>query len=77
MKEGQCIKCCSKDNIKKKCTAGWKATAEEKRKGKEKDKMDNKKVAVVQVADAWISSVISPVSFSRIISEDELDYKCD
>jgi len=39
--------------------------------------MDNKKVAVVQAADDLISSVISPVSFGRIISEDELDYECD
>jgi len=75
MKEGQCIKCGSKDHIKKDCTAAWKAMAEEKSKGKEKDKMDNKKVAVTQAADDLIYSVISPVSFGRIISEDELDYE--
>jgi len=51
--------------------------AEEKSKGKGKDKVDNKKVAVVQVAEGLISSIISPVSFGRIISEDELDYECD
>jgi len=77
MKDGQCIKYSSKDHIKKDCTAGWKAMAEEKGKGKEKDKVNNKKVAVVQAADALIFSVISPVSFARIISEDELDYECD
>jgi len=77
MKEGQCIKCCSKDHIKKDCTAGWKATAEEKCKEKEKHKVYNKKVAVIQAADDLISSVISPVSFGRIISENKLDYKCD
>jgi len=77
VKERQCIKCGSKDHIKKDCTAGWKAMAEEKSKGKGKDKVYNKKVAVVQAADDLISSVISPVYFSRIISEDELDYECD
>jgi len=51
--------------------------AEEKSKGKGKDKVDNKKVAVVQALDDLISSVISPVSFGRIISENELDYECD
>jgi len=77
MKEGQCIKCCSKDHIKKDCTAGWKATAKEKSKGKGKDKVDNRKLAVVQAADNLISSVISPVSFGHIISEDEVDCECD
>jgi len=77
MKEGQCIKCGSEDYIKKDCTTGWKVSAEEKSKGKGKDKVDNKKVAVVQAADDLISSVIPPVSFGRIISEDELDYECD
>jgi len=77
MKKRQCIKCGRKDHIKKESTAGWKAMAGEKSKGKGKDRVDNKKVAVVQAADNLISSVISPVSFGRIISEDELDYECD
>jgi len=77
MKEGQCIKCGSKDHIKKDCTAGWKVTTEEKSKGKGKDKVDNKKVAVVQAADDLISSVVSPVSFGHILSEDEVDHECD
>jgi len=77
MKEGQCIKCGSKDHIKKDCTAGCKAMTEGKSKGKGKDKVDNKKVAVVQAADDLISSVISPISFGHIISEDELDYEYD
>jgi len=51
--------------------------AEEKSRGEGKDKVDNKKVVVVQAADDLISSVISPVSLGRIISEDELDYECD
>jgi len=42
-----------------------------------KEKVDNKKVAVIQAADELICLVISPVSFGRIISEDELDYECD
>jgi len=50
---------------------------EEKSKGKGKDKVNNKKVVVVQAADNLISSVISPVSFGRIISEYELDYECN
>jgi len=77
IKEGQGIKCGSKDHIEKDCTTGWKVTAEESSKGKGKDKVDNKKVAVVQAADVLISSVISSVSFGRIISENELDYDCD
>jgi len=77
MKEGQCIKCGSKDHIKKDCISGWKAAAEGSGKGQGKDKEDNKKVAVVQAADALISSVVAPVSFGRIVSEDELDYECD
>jgi len=77
MKEGQYIKYGSKDHIKKDCTAGWKAMAEEKSKGKGKDKVDNKKVAVIQAADDLISSVISALFFGRIISEDELDYDGD
>jgi len=48
MKESQFIKCGSKDHIKKDCTAGWKAMGEEKSKGTGKDKMDNKKIALVQ-----------------------------
>jgi len=58
MKEGQCIKYSSKDHIKKDCTAGWKTMAEEKSKRKEKYKVDNKKIAVVQAADNLISLVI-------------------
>jgi len=77
MKEGQCIKCGSKDNIKKECTSGWKPAAEGSGEDKGKGKVDNKKVAVVQAADTLISSVIAPVSFGKIISEDELDYECD
>jgi len=77
MNEGQCIKCGSKDHIKKECTLGWKPAAEGLGKDKRKGKVDNKKVAVVQVADALISSVVAPVSFGRIVSENELDYECD
>jgi len=75
MKEGQCIKCGSKDYIKKECTSGWKPAAEGSGKDKGKGKVDYKKVVVVQVADALISSVVGLVSFGRIISEDELDYE--
>jgi len=77
MKKGQYIKCGSKDHIKKECTSGWKPVAEGSSKNKEKGKVDNKKVAVVQAADMLISSMVALVSFGRIISEDELDYECD
>jgi len=77
MKKEQCIKCGSKDHIKKDCTSGWKPVAEGSGKDKGKGKVNNKKVAVVQVADALISSVVIPVSFGRIILEDKLDYECD
>ena len=77
MKEGQCAKCSSKDHIKKQYTSGWKPAAEDSGKKKGKGKVDDNKVAVMQVADTLISSVVAPVSFGRIISEDELDYECD
>jgi len=77
MKEGQCIKCGSKYHIKKGCTSSWKPAAEGSGMNKGKGKVDNKKVAAVQSADALISSVVVLVSFVRIISEDELDYECD
>jgi len=77
MKEGQCIKCGSKDHIKKDCTSGWKLAAEGSGNGEGKDKGDDKKVVLVQVADMLISSVVAPVSFGRIVSEDKLDYECD
>jgi len=77
MKEGQCIKCGSKDHIKKECTSGWEPAAESSGRDKGKGKVDNKKVAVVQAADALISSVVAPVSFGRIVSKDELDSECD
>jgi len=64
MKEGQCIKCGSKDHIKKDCTAGWKPATDGTGKEKGKGKIDNKKVTVVQAADS-------------LISEDKLDYECD
>jgi len=77
MKEEQCIKCGSKDQINKECTSGWKPAAEGSGIDKGKGKMDNKKVAVVQAADALMSSVVVLVSFGRIILEDQLDYECD
>jgi len=77
MKERQYIKCGSKDYIKKDCTTGWKPAAEGLGKDKGKNKRDNKKVAVVQAADELISSVVTPVSFGRIVSGDELDYEYD
>jgi len=77
MKEGPCIKCGFKDHIKKECTSGWKPAAEGLGKDKGKGKVDNKKVAVVQAADALISLVVALISFGRIISEDELDYEYD
>ena len=77
MKESQYIKCSSKGHIQKDYTVEWKVTAEEKSKQKRKDKVDNKKVVVVQAADTLISWVMSPISFGHIISENELDYQCD
>jgi len=77
MKERQCIKYGSKDHIKKDYTSRWKPAAEGSGKGKGKDKGDNKKVAVVQAADDLTSSVVAPVSFGRIVSEDELNYEYD
>jgi len=77
MKEEQCIKYGSKDHIKKECTSGWKPAAEGSGKDKGKGKVDNKKMVVVQVADALISSMVALISFGRITSEDELNYEYD
>jgi len=77
MKEGQCSKCGSMDHIKKEYTSGWKPAADGMGKDKRKEKVDKKKLAIVQAADTLISSVVAPVSFGRIISGNELDYKCD
>jgi len=77
MKERQCIKCSSEEHIKRECTSGWKPAAKGLGKDKGKGKIDNKKVAVVQVTDAVISSVVVLVCFGSIISEDELDCEYD
>jgi len=77
MKKEQCIKYGSKDHIKKECSSDWKSAAEGSDKDKGKGKVDNKKMAVVQAADALTSSVVALVSFGSIISEDKLDYECD
>jgi len=77
IKEGQRIKCSSKDHIKKECTSGGKLAAEGSGKDKEKWKVDNKKVVVVQVSDVLILPVVALVSFGSIISEDKLDYEYD
>jgi len=77
IKEAQCIKCGSKDHIKKEYTSSWKPAAESSGTDNGKGKVDNKKVTEEQVADALIPSMVAPVSFRRIVSEDKLDYECD
>ena len=73
MASSQCIKCGDPNHIKKDCTNPWKPTKEEKKKvekGKEK-------AAKVSAIKAIVDVVPEPISYGRIVSEDELDFEVD
>jgi len=71
MASSQCIKCGDPNHIKKDCTNVWKATKEDKKKT-EKGK---KKAAKVSAITGTVEIVSELISYSRIISEDELDFE--
>jgi len=68
----QCIKCCDPNHIKKDWTNTWKPT-----KQKKKDDKGKEKTAKVSVITATADVVPEPISYGRIISEDELDFEVD
>jgi hypothetical protein len=73
MASSQCIKCGDPNHIKKDCTNAWKVDKEvkkEEKKGKEK-------AAKVSAITATVDVVPEPISYGRIISEDELDFEVD
>ena len=71
MTSSQCIKCGDPNHFKKDCTNAWKPTKEDKKKtekGKEKAAKVSGIRAILEVAP-------EPISYCRIISEDELDFE--
>ena len=68
-----CIKCGDSNHIKKDCTNAWKPTKEDKKKT-EKGK---EKAAKVSVIMATVKVVPEPISYGRIILEDELYFEVD
>jgi len=73
MASSQRIKCGDPNHIKKDCTNAWKPTKEEKKKT-ETGKGNAAKVSAIT---ATVDVVPEPISYGRIISEDELDFKVD
>jgi len=73
MASSQCIKCGDPNHIKKDCTNAGKPTKEDKKKT-EKVK---EKAAKVSAITATVEVVSEPISYSHIISEDELDFEVD
>jgi len=69
----QCIKCGDPNHIKKDCTNAWKPTKEEKKKA---DK-GKEKAAKVSAIMATVDLDPEPISYGRIISEDELEFEVD
>jgi len=67
------IKCGDINHIKKDCTNAWKPTKQEKKKT-EKAK---EKAAKVSAITATVDVAPQPISYGRIISEDELDFEVD
>jgi len=73
MASSQCIKCGDPNDLNKDCTNAWKPTKEEKKKTEK----GNEKAAKVSTITAMVEVVSEPISYSRIISEDELDFEVD
>jgi len=69
----QCIKCGDRNHIKKDWTNAWKPTKEKKNKA---DK-GKEKAAKVSAITATVDVAPEPISYCRIISEDELDFEVD
>jgi len=73
MASSQCIKCGDPHHIKKDWTNAWKPTKEERKKA---DKGKEKAVKGLGIT-AIVDIVPEPISYGRIISEDELDSEVD
>jgi len=73
MASSQCIKYGDPNHIKKDCTNAWKPTKEEKKKANE----GKEKAAKASVTTATVDVAPVPISYGRIISEDELDFEVD
>jgi len=73
MASSQCIKCGDPNQIKKDCSNAWKPTKAEKKKA---DK-GKEKAAKVSPITATVEVVPEPISYGRIISENELDFEVD
>jgi len=71
MASSQCIKCGDTNHIKKDCTNAWKPTKEEKKKTEKRKEKAAKVSAIMAIVDV----VPEPISYGRIISEDELDFE--
>jgi len=71
MASSQCIKCGDPNHIKKNCTNAWKSTKEEKKKV-DKGKEKAVKVSAITVT---VDVDLEPISYGRIISEDELHFE--
>jgi len=69
----QCSKCGDPNYIKKNCTNVWKPTKEKKKKT-EKGK---EKVAKVSTITVTLDVVPNPISYDRIITEDEVYFEVD
>jgi hypothetical protein len=71
MASSKYIKCCDSNHIKKDYTNAWKPDTEvktEQKKGKEKAVKVSAIMAIVDILP-------EPISYSHIISEDELDFE--
>jgi len=73
MTSSQCMKCGGPNHIKKDCTNAWKPTKEEKKKTEKGKEKAAKMFAITEIVDV----LVEPISYGRIISEDELDFEVD
>jgi len=73
MASSQYIKCGDPNHINKACTNAWKPTEDDKKKT-EKAKEKTAKVSAITVT---VYVVPEPISYGRIILEDELDLEVD
>ena len=73
MKDGACVKCGKTGHIGKDCTTGW--TKDKATPAAKKDKPKSEEKKTVSVVGAPPVTPEEPVSYGRIMSEDELDYE--
>jgi len=73
MASSQYIKCGDPNPIKKYCTNAWNPTKEEKKKTEK----GREKAAKVSTITATVDVAPEPISYGRIILEDQLDFEVD